>query len=355
MSAVPPDPRAVPSPRRRHAFVSVFSIVLGLIGLVIAGLGVYLMTLGGSWYYGLAGIAMVASAVLLWSPVLGMLRTISEIFGATGGAALIFTAAAFFSALMLGMPRPSQLPRRYLLLGGALFIGTEASLSLSIGLAHHRGQALELVMINYLWPCLTVLLTVLTRMQRGNWLLLPATVLCLLGVVLVITGEGAWSPAMLLANLRSNPLAYALALAASCMWATYSVVTKRIGGSRNAVPLFMIATAVVLWLKYALGDAPPLHLHWGGLAQVAVFGLLTATAYSCWNHGLQHGNVTSMAIFSYFAPVLSVLWSSVWLSLQPSMGFVQGVACVTAGSLLCWWATRARPLPPPAPPAAHTA
>ena len=297
-----------------------------------------------------------ASAVLLWSPTLGMLRTISEIFGATGGAALIFTAAAFFSALMLGMPRPSQLPRRYLLLGGALFIGTEASLSLSIGLAHHRGQALELVMINYLWPCLTVLLTVLTRLQRGNWLLLPATVLCLLGVVMVVTGEGAWSPAVLWGNLRSNPLAYALALGAACMWATYSLVTKRIGGTRNAVPLFMAATAVVLWLKYLLGDAPPLHLHWGGLAQVAVFGLLTATAYGCWNHGLQHGNVTSMAIFSYFAPVLSVLWSSLWLSLQPGMGFVRGVACVTAGSLLCWWATRPpRALPPPAPPAAHTA
>lgn len=66
MSAVPPDPRVVPSPRRRHALVSIFSIVLGLIGLVIAALGTYLITLGGSWYYGPAGIAMVASAVLLW-------------------------------------------------------------------------------------------------------------------------------------------------------------------------------------------------------------------------------------------------------------------------------------------------
>lgn len=91
-----------------------------------------------------------ASAVLLWSPVLGMLRTITEIFGAVGGAALVFTAAALFSSLILGVPRPSQLPRRYLLIGGALFIGTEISLSLSIGMAHHRGQALELVMINYL-------------------------------------------------------------------------------------------------------------------------------------------------------------------------------------------------------------
>lgn len=281
-----------------------------------------------------------ASAVLLWSPTLGLLRSISEIFGAVGGAALIFSAAAVFSALILGVPRPSQLPRAYMLAGGALFVGTEIALSLSIGMAHNRGQALELVMINYLWPCLTVLLAVVTGQQRANAWLLPATLVCLVGIGAVVAGDRHWSLSMLLANLRSNPWAYALALAASTMWATYSLVTKRIGGSRNAVPLFMIATAGVLWIKFLVGGHPPLHWHWGGLGQVAVFGLLTATAYSCWNHGLQHGNITSMAIFSYFAPVLSVLWSSIWLSLQPGVGFLRGMLLVTVGSLLCWWATR---------------
>jgi len=281
-----------------------------------------------------------ASAVLLWSPVLAMLRTISEIFGPTGGGALIFTAATVFSALMLGVPRPSSLPRRYLLIGGALFVGCEISLALAIGLAHGRGQALELVMINYLWPCLTVLLAVLTRQQRATWLLAPATVLCLAGVMLVVTGDRAWSPAMLMGNVRDNPVAYALALCAACMWASYSVVTRRIGGSRNGVPLFMLFTAGALWLKYLLGGDPALPLHWGGLGQVAMFGLLTAAAYCCWNHGLQHGNITSMAIFSYFAPVLSVLFSCMWLALRPGAGFAQGVMLVVAGSLLCWWSTR---------------
>jgi len=289
-----------------------------------------------------------ASAVVLWSPTLGLLRSISEIFGAIGGAALIFTAAAISASLMLGMPRPSSLPRRYLLIGGLLFVGTEVALSLAIGMAHNRAQALQLVMINYLWPCLTVVMAVLSGMQRARWLLLPATVACLAGVALVVGGEQASTPLQLLANLRSNPIAYLLALAAACMWASYSLVTKRIGGTRNAVPLFMTATAAVLWIKYLASGAPPLPLNWGGLAQVAVFGVLTATAYSCWNHGLQHGNVTSMAIFSYFAPVLSVAWSCVWLSLQPGPGFFRGVLLVTAGSLLCWWATRTPALPRPA-------
>ena len=42
------------------------AIVLGLIGLGTAAAGLYLVVLGGSWYYLLAGLAMAATAVLLW-------------------------------------------------------------------------------------------------------------------------------------------------------------------------------------------------------------------------------------------------------------------------------------------------
>ena len=36
------------------------------LGLVLASGGLYLMLLGGSWYYGLTGGALIASGVLLW-------------------------------------------------------------------------------------------------------------------------------------------------------------------------------------------------------------------------------------------------------------------------------------------------
>ncbi|MFK3816022.1 glucose dehydrogenase [Pseudomonas sp. NPDC089407] len=41
------------------------ALALGVFGLAMFGGGVYLMTLGGSWYYGLAGAGSVLSAVLL--------------------------------------------------------------------------------------------------------------------------------------------------------------------------------------------------------------------------------------------------------------------------------------------------
>jgi len=42
------------------------SLVLALTGLLLIGGGVWLLVLGGSWYYTLAGIGILATAVLLW-------------------------------------------------------------------------------------------------------------------------------------------------------------------------------------------------------------------------------------------------------------------------------------------------
>lgn len=56
----------VVSSRPRHALITVLSLLLLLLGGVIGGLGAWLALLGGSWYYVLGGIGMLASGVLLW-------------------------------------------------------------------------------------------------------------------------------------------------------------------------------------------------------------------------------------------------------------------------------------------------
>ena len=50
----------------RGILTTILAIVIGLIGLWLAALGAYLAVLGGSIYYVLAGIALLATAVLLW-------------------------------------------------------------------------------------------------------------------------------------------------------------------------------------------------------------------------------------------------------------------------------------------------
>ena len=44
----------------------IFASLLLLIGLVLAAGGIQLASLGGSLYYVIAGVALIATAVLLW-------------------------------------------------------------------------------------------------------------------------------------------------------------------------------------------------------------------------------------------------------------------------------------------------
>lgn len=64
-------------------------------------------------------------AILLWSTSVGLLRSISEAFGPVGGAALIYTVSSLCLMMSPGLVHPGRLPRRYLIIGGALFVGYE--------------------------------------------------------------------------------------------------------------------------------------------------------------------------------------------------------------------------------------
>lgn len=66
MSAAPPfDPSRPLTPR--HPLVTVLSLLFILLGLVLAGLGIWLFQLGGSAYYALAGVGLLVSGALLWT------------------------------------------------------------------------------------------------------------------------------------------------------------------------------------------------------------------------------------------------------------------------------------------------
>ncbi|MFH8134348.1 aromatic amino acid DMT transporter YddG [Pantoea osteomyelitidis] len=283
------------------------------------------------------------SAILLWSTTVGLLRSISEAFGATGGAALVYSTTALLLCATRGLPRVRELPPVYLWGGGVLFVGYEISLALAIGFANSRSQSLELGMINYLWPCLTILFAIPLNQQRFRVWLWPGMLLSLLGIVWVMKGDGAWSPALLWQNILSNPLAYALAFFAAIAWGLYNNLTRRFAAGKSGITLFFLITALALWIKfYFTASLSEMHFSLVPLLEVLFMGFSTAIAYSAWNHGIQHGNLTLLASASYFTPVLSALLAALWLQLTPSLAFWQGVMMITLGSLICWLATRQR-------------
>lgn len=281
-------------------------------------------------------------AIVLWSSIVGLIRNVSDLLGPTGGAAMIYSVASVFLLLSVGLTRLRDFPRPYLLWGSVLFVAYELCLALSIGYAGTARQAIEVGMVNYLWPTFTIVAAILFNGQKSNFLIVPGVLLSVAGICWVLGGEQGFDLAGTLANVRGSPLSYGLAFAGALIWAAYCTVTARMAQGKNGVTLFFILVAVSLWVKYLLQGGG----HMAFNAEALIYLLLAAGAmgfgYGAWNVGILHGNVTILAGASYFIPVLSAALSSLLLRTPLSLAFWQGAAMVCGGAILCWLATRAR-------------
>ncbi|MEZ9833605.1 aromatic amino acid DMT transporter YddG [Vibrio breoganii] len=286
--------------------------------------------------YTLYGIA----AILLWSSVIGVARKVAEQLGPIGGAASIYTVATIFLMFVVGSPKLKTLSKRYVIVAGGLFAAYEVCLSLAIGMANDRQQALDMAVINYLWPALTVLIAVISSSKKTSLWVYPSVVLAFIGVAWAITGDQSLSVSQLTENVQSNPATYAMAFIGAFLWAIYCNITKRLSNGKNAITLFFAMTAVVLWIHYGLSSEPAISLNLESSFYLLLAAVIMASGYGLWNSGIMKGNMLLLATLSYFTPIFSTLFSSIILGVALSGSFWQGVAMVVVGSLVCWRVTK---------------
>ncbi|CNK43246.1 aromatic amino acid exporter [Yersinia enterocolitica] len=160
-------------------------------------------------------------------------------------------------------------------------------------------------------------------------------------MIWVVSGGTGLDIKVLSANVSSNPLAYSLALIAAFTWAGYSNLVRVYSRGPGALPLFLLACALCLWVMFFMLTPGKLHFTQRATFELLLMGANTALAYLCWDIAMKKGNATLVAALSYFTPLLSILIASLWLNTPPSAAFWPGVAMVVLGSLLCWSASRA--------------
>ncbi|WP_404462861.1 aromatic amino acid DMT transporter YddG [Providencia rettgeri] len=279
-------------------------------------------------------------SILLWSTMVGLIRSVSENFGPVGGAALVYTIGSIVLVLAMGLPKVKQYPKRYLFWGTLLFVSYEICFVLALGLANNRQQAIELGMVNYLWPSFTIALAVFFNRQRFTVLLAIGLILAFMGLVWVISGDQPLSTESILANIQSNPLCYFLAFIGAIFWSFYSNVTKRISGGHNGMVLFFIMTAIGLWILYLFSTPSEFNLTTNSLTLLLIAAIATGGANALWTFAVIKGNVAFLGTLSYFTPVISTAFASILLSTALTLGFWQGVLMVTIGSIICFLATR---------------
>jgi len=280
-------------------------------------------------------------AIVLWSCTVAVARELSETVGTTTASAIMLLGGGLVgcghAALRHRLGAILALPSRYLLGCGGLFVTYMVCLYLAIGLASSRQQAIEVGIINYLWPGLTLLFAVPLLGTRVRWTFAPGVVLAFGGAALAPLRPGEYSLGALGQSLLANPLPYVLALTAAVSWALYSVLSRRLAAEQptGAVPIFAVAAGLVLaGLRLVLHE----QSHFGVRAAVelgfmALFPVLLA--YGLWDRAMRRGNVTLVAALSYFAPLLSTVVSLLYLEVKPSPTLWPACALVIAGALVC--------------------
>lgn len=188
-------------------------------------------------------------AILSWSCLLGIARLVTESLGPVGGAAMLYSLSSIFLLIVVGIPKLSYFSPKYLIVGGAMFVCYEIFLALALGYSNSRAQAIEVSIVNYLWPALTVLFAVLGSNKKPNWLLYPAVTLAFIGVAWTVSGDNGLSPTQIISNVSSNPLVYFMAFTGAVIWAVYCNLTQRQQSKHNAITLFFYRNC-----GFALGE-----------------------------------------------------------------------------------------------------
>lgn len=280
-------------------------------------------------------------AIILWSSIIGLLKEVSQSFGAVGGPALMYTVASFFLLLTVGWVPLKNFPKNYLLIGGLLMVTYELCLALAIGYTQNAKQAIEVGMVNYLWPTFTLLATIIFHTKKASWLIYPGVLLSMLGIIWVLGGNDGLNLNEILANIYSNPLSYGLAFFGAIIWSAYCVVTIKLAKGVNGITLFFILVALVLWMKYLfIPNQELMNFNSSSIIYLILAACAMGFGYAAWNVGIMKGNVTLLTGATYFIPVFSSALSAYLLSTTLGLSFWQGAAMVCGGSILCWLSTK---------------
>lgn len=281
-------------------------------------------------------------AVLLWSMSICVSRSLAENIGIFTSTTLIFLLGGAISlAIYLDWTNISKqrngLSAKYLIYCGIPFVLYIVFLYLAIGLAKDNRQLIEVGLLNYLWPSLTIVLSIPILKNKASALLPLGIAVSTAGIAVGsgVIGGSSFDIAHLLSGGIKGFCPYVLAFGAATMWALYSNMACRMNAisSRLGVPLFLLASGLLM--LPAIPFFPETH-KWDAktITELAFMVFLpTIASYVMWDISIRKGSLVLVASFAYFLPLLSTIATIIYFgeAFAPNLWIACGLVVIGAG------------------------
>ncbi len=301
------------------------------------------------------------TAIIFWSSGVGFARLASDGFGSCLAPAINYSVAALCiliynlnnsmkkckkENISYNMGNEIKLffknvPLSYIIICGGLFIIYNFAFVLSIGVSTSNRQVLEVGLINYLWPSLIIIFSVLFFKEKVKKLVYLGVIISFLGIAYSTT-DGSLDYIVFWQNMIESPLPYFLVLFSAIGWALYSNLLHY-WQSHNCLFIFFGLVALIFWISaFLLGQINEVSFSqfpYIAFISAVTLGMANAISYFTWEIGITKGNMTILAVASYFIPILSSLFTALCFLEMPDISFFYGVILVVIGSIISWYAT----------------
>lgn len=267
---------------------------------------------------------LALGAIALWSllAALGLMLSHVPPFLLTGLGLLIGSIPAWPFA------RQWRVPRSTLLLGVYGLFGFHFLLFIAL----RQAPPVTANLVNYLWPLFIVVFAPLfLRNLRWSLVHVGAALVGFAGAALAVVAETD-----LAAPGTSGEFAwgYLAALASAWVWASYSLLTKRVAHFPTAaIGAFAVVSGVLsllchVWLEPAVSLSPR---DWGLLTLLGLGPL--GAAFFLWDAALKRGDPRRIGVLSYLTPLASTLLlvATSGRPLTPAIGFAALLIVGAAG------------------------
>jgi drug/metabolite transporter (DMT)-like permease len=201
-------------------------------------------------------------------------------------------------------------------------------------MALRSAPAVEANLINYLWPLgMVVLAPLFLKGIALHARHVVAAVIGFAGAAIAILGRG--SPGESGMDFHSG---YLLALASAFVWASYSLLTRRLPRFPTAAVGSFAATSGLLSLACHVGLEPSVTLSTQDMLLIAVLGLgPLGGAFFLWDAAIKVGDTRRIGLLAFATPILSTVLLLVTTG-QPLQWNVAVAAVLVVGAAM--WGSR---------------